>query len=146
MTSQTIVDVEQSQAAVAELQERVARLEETVVALRTTLDRLLAPPNRPSFRNDGYAWVQTPSSLKNVSDLSQLEPEDLVYIHELTDKDVRLRLAELEQWYGLSSEMFYQRWQQGEADDILDKIEWSILYEDWLSLKTDSSASSEEAA
>jgi hypothetical protein len=66
-----------------------------------------------------------------VTDSSQPEPEDLVYLHELTDEDVRRRLEELEQWYGMSSEEFYHRWQRGDADDVVHKIEWSLLYEDW---------------
>jgi hypothetical protein len=146
MEPQTAIGVEQPQAAQIEarddgLEERVARLEATLAELQAALRNLLAPPTRLAFRNGGYAWVELPAHLKEVTDYSQLEPEELVYIHELTDEDVCRRLEELEQWYGMSSEEFYRRWQRGEADDVFDKIEWSILYEDWLRIRTESSGS-----
>jgi len=124
------------------LEARVARLEATVAELQDVLRRLLAPPTRVALRTDGYSWVEPPAHLKDVTDYSQLEPEDLVYLHELTEEDVRRRLEELEQWYGMSSEEFYQRWQRGEADDVYHhKIEWSILYEHWLQIQAQSSPS-----
>ncbi|MFQ5858217.1 MAG: hypothetical protein ACE5LU_21650 [Anaerolineae bacterium] len=148
MDHQTPVKAQQSQTAQIEisddgLEARVARLEAEVSALQEALNRLVTPSEGPAFRffrevvekDPAYAWVEPPAHLKGVTDYSQLEPEDLVYIHELTDEDVRLRLEQLERWYGMSSEEFYERWQQGEADDIFDKTEWSILYEHWLEVQ-----------
>jgi len=159
MEPQIVMEVQRSrvaqpQAAQIEasddgLEGRVARLEATVAELQEALRKLLTPPERLAFRpfskaegrDSGYTWVEQPAHLKNISDTSQLEPEELVYIHELTDEDVRRRLEELEQWYGMSSEELYQRWQRGEADDVFDKTEWSILYEHWLQTKAEASRS-----
>ena len=100
---------------------------------------------QPSVRQrGGYAWVSPPLHLQGVGDLSQLEAEQLVYIHELTDEDVVLRLQELEQRYNMTSAEFYRLWQHGEADDILEKIEWSLLYEDWLRISSGTRAPVEE--
>lgn len=141
--------VQQSQPAQIEvskedLEERVARLEAEVAALKEALPKPSAPYKRPTFPGGGYSWVELPEHLKGVTDYSQLDPEDLVYVHELTDEDIRLRLEELEQAYGMTSEEFYRLWQQGEADHIFDKTEWSILYEDWFRIKAESAHSDEE--
>ncbi len=119
------------------LEKRLARLESKVAAIQEALGEFLSPFRHSAVRNGGYAWIEPPALLKNVTDYSQLDPEDLVHIHELTDEDVRRRLDELEQWYGISSDTFYRRWQQGEADDIFEKIEWVALYEDWLRIKNE---------
>lgn len=128
------------------LEARLTRLETAVAELQAAVQKLTAPSEGPAFRlfhqipegDEAYNWVEPPAHLRGVTNYSQLEPEDLVYIHELTDEDVRLRLEQLERWYGMSSEEFYQRWQQGEVDDdvYLHKIEWSTLYEDWLQNRT----------
>jgi hypothetical protein len=36
-------------------------------------------------------------------------------------------LAEFEQRYGLSSDDFYRRFQDGETDDRMDYVEWASL-------------------
>lgn len=150
MDQQATAEVQQTHPAPAEvsieeLAERVAQLEAEVAALKEALPKKLPPPyKRPTFPGGGYSWVEPPEHLKGVTDYSQLDPEDLVYIHELTDEDVRLRLKELEAGYGISSEEFYRLWQRGEADEIFDKIEWSILYEDWLRIQAESTPSDEE--
>jgi hypothetical protein len=123
----------------------VAQLEAEVISLRTLLQELLSVRQRPAGQRGGYAWVSLPPHVQGVSDLSQLDAEQLVYVHELTDEDVRLRLRELEQWYGLTSAEFYRRWQRGEADDILEKIEWSLLYEDWLRISAGTGSPAEES-
>ncbi|MFQ5594527.1 MAG: hypothetical protein ACE5HA_10295 [Anaerolineae bacterium] len=153
--------VQQSEAAQIEisddgLEARVARLEAEVSALQEALNRLATPSEGPAFRffrevvekDPAYAWVEPPAHLKGVTDYSQLEPEDLVYIHELTDEDVRLRLEQLERWYGMSSEEFYRRWQQDDVDDdvYLHKTEWSMLYELWQEIQIAESSHSEEEA
>lgn len=145
MDRQATADVQQVQAAPAEvsikeLAERVAQLEAEVAALKEARPKKWPPPYiRPTFPGGGYSWVEPPEHLKGVTDYSQLDPEDLVYLHELTDEDVRLRLKELEAGYGMSSEEFYQLWRRGEADEIFHKIEWSALYEDWLRIEEESS-------
>jgi len=73
-------------------------------------------------------------SLKQVQKLKDHEWHQ----YELTDDDVRRRLKELEQWYGMSSDEFYRRWKRGEADDIFEKIEWSALYEEWVRIEAES--------
>ncbi|MFQ5854588.1 MAG: hypothetical protein ACE5LU_02935 [Anaerolineae bacterium] len=110
MEPETPVGVQQSEAVQIEvgddgLEARVARLEAEVAVLKEAVrkSRLPAPYKRPTFPGGGYSWVEPPEHLKGVTDYSQLDPEDLVYIHELTDEDVRLRLAELEAGYGMSS-------------------------------------------
>ena len=126
------------------LEKRMAQLEAEVISLRKLLQELL-PVRQPSVRQrGGYAWVSPPLHLQGVGDLSQLEAEQLVYIHELTDEDVVLRLQELEQRYNMTSAEFYRLWQHGEADDILEKIEWSLLYEDWLRISSGTRAPVEE--
>ncbi len=150
MDHQITVTVQQTEPAQAEvsideLAERVARLEAEVAALKEALRKKTpAPYRRPVFPGGGYAWVEPPDHLKGVTDYSQLDPEDLVYIHELTNEDIRLRLKELEAGYGISSEEFYRLWQQGEADEIFHKIEWSALYEVWLQIEGESSSVDEE--
>jgi hypothetical protein len=144
MDSQTGVVEQQPQTAEIEvprdgLEERVARLEAEVAVLKEALlKKTPAPYKRPDFPGGGYAWIEPPEHLKGVTDYSQLDPEDLVYIHELTDEDVHLRLEELEAGYGMSSEEFYRLWQQGEADEIFHKIEWSALYEVWQEIEESS--------
>lgn len=158
MEPQTTVETQQLETAEKEarddtLEARVARLEAAVAALQEVVDRLLAPSEGPVYRlyrkvkgkDESYFWVEPPDYLKGVTDYSQFEPEELVYIYELTNEDIRLRLEQLERWYGMSSEAFYERWQQGEADDILHKIEWSALYEDWQRIQTESSKPNEES-
>lgn len=111
--------------------ERVAHLEAEVAELKA-LFRSLAPSPYRARCPASYDWLEPPDHLKNVTDYSQMDPEALVYIHELTPGDVRRRLDELEKWYGMSSEEFYQMEQHNEADDIFEKMEWSMLYEAWL--------------
>lgn len=152
MTQQATAEVQQAETrpaevSIEELVERVTQLEAEVTALKEALPRKLPPPYiRPTFPGGGYSWVEPPEHLKGVTDYSQLDPEDLVYLHELTDEDVRLRLKELEQGYGMSSEEFYQRWQRGEADEVFHKIEWSALYEDWLRIQEESPNADEDMA
>ena len=151
MQPQTGIEAQGSRVAPIEapgdgVEERLARLEATVTQLQEELRKLLTPSERLASRpfgmaqgkDGGYSWVEPPAHLKGVTDFSRLEPEELVYIHELTDDDVRRRLKKLEQWYGMSSDEFYRRWKRGEADDIFEKIEWSALYEDWLRIEAES--------
>jgi len=161
MDLQTPVGVQQSETAQIEVSDdglgaRVARLEAEVAALQEALNRLVTPSEGPAFRffrevvekDPAYAWVEPPAHLMSVTDYSQLEPEDLVYIHELTVEDVHLRLQQLERWYGMSSEEFYRRWQQDDVDDdvYLHKTEWSMLYELWQEIQPGESSHSEEDA
>ena len=95
------------------LEKRVAQLEAELISLRTLLHELL-PVRRPSVhQRGGYAWVSPPLHLQGVGDLSQLEAEQLVYIHELTDEDVVRRLQELEDRYNMPSAEFYRLLQHG---------------------------------
>lgn len=127
------------------LEQRVAQLEAEVVLLRAALQEALPIRRRLSGeRQESYAWVVPPAYLHDVGDYTQLDAEQLVYIHELTDEDIPRRLQELEQQHKISSVDFYRRWQNGEADDIPEKIEWSLLYEDWL--RTEAGQSISESA
>ena len=127
------------------LEQRVAQLEAEVVLLRAALQEVLPARRRLSGeRQESYAWVVPPAYLHDVGDYAQLDAEQLVYIHELTDDDISRRLQELEQQHKISSADFYRRWQSGEADDIPEKIEWSLLYEDWL--RTEAGQSMSEVA
>ena len=114
------------------LEKRVAQLEAEVVLLRAALQELLPVRRQASGHRASYAWVTPPAHLQGLHDYAQLDAEQLVYIHELTAEDVYRRLQELEQQHHISSAEFYRRWQNGEADDITEKIEWSLLYENWL--------------
>ena len=40
---------------------------------------------------------------------------------------LRSDLAEFEERYGMSSEVFYQRYQTGQTDDRMDFVEWAAL-------------------
>ena len=138
MEQQTTVAI-QSGLAMAQVQDnhlaaRVAQLEAEVAELKALLYKFVPSPASPPIRQ-GYAWLEPPSHLQGVTDYAQLAPEDLVYIHELTDNDVRKRLAELEQVYEMSSAEFYRRWQGGAADDIFEKTEWQMLYKLWLQIQ-----------
>lgn len=119
------------------LVERVAQLEAEVAELKTLIYRFALTQAYPPVR-EGYAWIKPPSHLQGLTDYAQITPEDLVYIHELTDEEVRRRLDELEQWYGMSSAEFYRRWQSGVVDDIFEKTEWHMLYELWLQIQAQS--------
>jgi len=137
MNQQTTVAT-QSTSAVAQGQDnhlaaRMAQLETEVAELKALLYKFAPSPPSPPIR-EGYAWLEPPRHLQGVTDYAHLDPEDLVYLHELTDEDVRKRLDELEQWYDLNSKEFYNRWQSGEADDIFEKTEWQMLYKLWLQI------------
>ena len=109
------------------LEQRVAQLEAEVVLLRAALQEVLPARRRLSGeRQESYAWVVPPAYLHDVGDYAQLDAE------------------ELEQQHKISSADFYRRWQSGAADDIPEKIEWSLLYEDWL--RTEAGQSMSEVA
>ena len=44
-------------------------------------------------------------------------------------RDIERDLAELEQQYQMSSEVFYRRWQAGELGDAADFMDWNALYQ-----------------
>ncbi len=154
MAQQAVVEAQpqtDEEATIQDLEARVANLEAEVTELRTALNQLLAASEGPLMRfyrereaeDPAYSWIEPPDHLKGVTDYSQLDPEELVYIHELTDEDIRRRLEQLERWYGMSSEKFYRRWQQGDVDEdvYVHKTEWSLLYESWQRLQRESSSS-----
>ncbi len=55
---------------------------------------------------------------------------DTTNIEVLTPADVRQLLQALEQQYGITSDVFYALWQQGNAPiDGMDKLRWVSYYE-----------------
>lgn len=44
-------------------------------------------------------------------------------------RDLERDLADFEQQYHMSSEVFYQRWQAGELGDAADFMDWNALYQ-----------------
>jgi len=44
-------------------------------------------------------------------------------------RDLERDLADLEQQYQMSSEVFYQRWQAGQLGDAADFMDWNALYQ-----------------
>ncbi|MEZ4868803.1 MAG: hypothetical protein R3C14_46190 [Caldilineaceae bacterium] len=132
MNLQTAVMEEQvTPAAKENLSDRITQLETEVAALKVLLHHRTTTPYRPRCPAS-YAWLELPEHLQGVTDYSQVDPDDLIYVHELTPEDVRRRLDELERWYGMTSAAFYRQWQRGEVDDIYEKIEWSMWYESWI--------------
>ena len=131
--------------SVMALMQRVANLEAEVAELKILLRSHTSPPYRPTMPNP-YAWLATPPRPPDNRPLDQLSDDELVPIHYLTDEDVRRRLDELEQWYGMSSTEFYARWQRGEVDEIQEKMGWSILYEHWLQIEAETAPHRETVA
>lgn len=139
MSQQTVMDAHPNG-----LVERIAQLEAEMAEVKALLRKQVPSPYRlPSPVS--YGWLHDAERQQAPNDLS-LEPEASVDVYELTPDDVQRRLTELEQWYGMSSAAFYQRWQRGEADDIFEKIEWSMLYESWLEAQANPSQAEKVAA
>lgn len=126
MSQQTVTDAQPNR-----LLERIAQLEAEMAEVKALLRKPASSSYRPSSPIS-YGWLRDAEHQQISLDDFPLDPEALVDVYELTPVDVQQRLTELEQWYGMSSEAFYQLWRQGEADDIFEKIEWSMLYESWL--------------
>jgi hypothetical protein len=140
MSPQTVMDTHPNG-----LVERIAQLEAEMAEVKALLRKQAPSPYRPSCPVS-YGWLHDAERQQaRPNDLS-LEPEALVDVYELTADDVRQRLTELEEWYGLGSAAFYQRWRQGKADDIFEKIEWSMLYESWLEAQASQSQPEKVAA
>ena len=127
------------------LVERIAQLEAEMAEVKALLRKQASSPYRPSCPIS-YGWLRDAEHQQAPLNDLPLEPEALVDVYELTPADVRQRLTELEQWYGMSSAAFYQLWQHGETDDIFEKIEWSMLYESWLETQANQSQPEKVAA
>lgn len=127
------------------LVERIAQLEAEMAEVKALLHKQASSPYRPSCPVS-YGWLHDVEHQQAPPNDLSLEPEALVDVYELTPDDVRQRLTELEQWYGMSSAAFYQRWRHGEAVDIFEKIEWSMLYESWLEVQANPSRAEKVAA
>lgn len=133
MSQQTVMEAQPKifESPANGLVERIAQLEAEMAEVKALVRKQASSPYRPSCPIS-YGWLRDAEHQQASSDDLPLEPEALVDVYELTPVDVQRRLIELEQWYGMSSETFYQLWRHGEADDIVEKIEWSMLYESWL--------------
>ncbi|HOU15128.1 MAG TPA: hypothetical protein PKZ84_18620 [Anaerolineae bacterium] len=70
----------------------------------------------------GFRDRVTDSALLKVA-MSQIARDETVL------RDLERDLADLEQQYQMSSEVFYQRWQAGQLGDAADFMDWNALYQ-----------------
>lgn len=70
----------------------------------------------------GFRDRVTDSALLKVA-MSQITRDETVL------RDLERDLAELEQQYRMSSEVFYRHWQAGELSDEADFMDWNALYQ-----------------
>ena len=156
--NQPIMAAEQSALSPPQLEtllDRMAQMEAELGALKVAMQQLSQEIKEPvqtaNGRTDHAAshpnpteW--TPPSPEELAYLQTLSEDELVPIHYMTDDDVRQALDEFEEEYGISSEEFYARWKQGDVEDIMEKISWSIFYENWLQILEARAQITEEAA
>jgi hypothetical protein len=83
---------------------------------------LAALRNLERLYTQGFRDQVTDSALLKVA-MSQIARDESAL------RDIERDLAELEQQYQMSSEVFYRRWQAGELDDAADFMDWNALYQ-----------------
>lgn len=138
---------------IEQLTNRMAQVETELATVKAEMQWLLANFRNAAKPTNGYhapaaplpdtaEWK--PPTPEELAYLQTLSEDELVPIHYMTDTDVREYLDEFEQKYNISSEEFYARWKRGEADDIIEKTAWSILYEDWQQIVAAPSSANEE--
>jgi hypothetical protein len=81
-------------------------------------------------RLEEYMASTNASSLDNVLELTIDKLLDRETSRLISQKArLEQQLADFEQRYSLSSEEFYERFEQGELGDAMDFVEWSATYE-----------------
>ena len=143
MSQQTVIEAQPkaSEQQVQKLVRRVSQLEAELAQVKAEMQWVLTNLPKPakttngwraptSASSDAVAWK--PPTPEELAYLQTLSDDELVPIHYMTDADVRDYLDEFEQKYGISSEEFYAQWKRGDADDIMEKTGWVIMYESWL--------------
>ena len=143
MSQQTVIEAQPkaSEQQVQKLVRRVSQLEAELAQVKAEMQWVLTNLPKPAKMTNGWRAPTSPSpdavawkppTPEELAYLQTISDDELVPIHYMTDEDVRDYLDEFEQKYGLSSEEFYAQWKRGDADDIMEKTGWVIMYESWL--------------
>lgn len=83
---------------------------------------LVAVRNFERLYTRGFRDRVTDAALLKVA-MSQIARDETVL------RDLERDLAEFEQQYQMSSEVFYKRWRAGELGDAADFMDWNALYQ-----------------